>query len=248
MVIHIKPFEQIEGIDVLKYSKENPITDEKYELPRGIFKRDGDIFDSLMNTQLIHWESILGNRLISINLNFAYSMYYFEKGIPDKEWFISPGLKGQSIQYFPHFTDEHYSNFYNFCYFVDTFFLKAFTVYETIGHLLYQQFDLPLNEDDWKDQISFNSAIYKLKKINYPLHMDFKKIKNSPEYQGGSKMRNDIAHNHPPYQVSSGVHISENMASMKVGEYTTSAEIKRSMINLLYSIKDTFEVLNKHLN
>lgn len=200
-----------------------------------------------MNSELEHWERILRNRIISVNFDFAYSMYYFEQGIPDQEWFISPGFKGQSVQFNPHFTEEHYSNFFNFIYFVDNFFLKAFSVYETIGHLLYKQFDLPLKEDNWRDQISFNSAIYKLTKVNPQLHKDLTEIKNSSEFSRGIKMRNDIAHNHPPYERSSGVTLKENMASFGVGSYTPSNEIRKTMIALLVSIKQTFEVLNRHL-
>lgn len=124
-----------------------------------------------------HWESLLKNRLISITSNFAYAMFYYEKGIPDKEWFISPGFEGQSVQYFPHLTNEHHSNLYNFSYFVDTFFLNLFTVFETIGHLLFKLYDIEVDKDDWKDQISFHNAVTKLKRINYQLHKDLLKIK-----------------------------------------------------------------------
>ncbi|MGG0288654.1 Cthe_2314 family HEPN domain-containing protein [Peribacillus butanolivorans] len=244
MTIYINPFEDIEEVDIEKYSKENPLF--YYELPRGIFKKEGNIIQNLLNFDMEHWENLLNNRLHSITNNFAYAMFYYEKGIPDKEWYISPGFKGQSVQFFPHFKEEHYSNQYNFSYFVDTFFLKSFTVFETICHLLFKLFNIEVNKDDWKDQISFHNAVFKLKKINFKLHKDLLKIKKSSEFTKGIKMRNDIAHNHPPYRVSSGVTIGENTYTFGVGEYTTSEEIKKVMIGLLNSIKETFEILSTH--
>jgi hypothetical protein len=244
MTIYINPFEDIEEVDVENCSKENPLF--YYKLPRGIFKKEGDIIQNLLNFDMEHWENLLNNRLISITNNFAYAMFYYGKGIPDKEWYMSPGLKGQSVQYFPHFKNEHYSNQFNFIYFVDTFFLKSFTVFETIGHLLFKLFNIEVNKDDWNDQISFHKAVKKLKEIDLQLHKDLLKIKRSSKFTKGIKMRNDIAHNHPPYQVSSGVKSEVNKFSFGVGEYTTSEDIKNVMIGLLSSIKETFEVLNTH--
>ncbi|MCK6256828.1 hypothetical protein LCY76_09500 [Fictibacillus sp. KIGAM418] len=60
-------------------------------------------------------------------------------------------------------------------------------------------------------------------------------------------MRNDIAHNHPPYRIDSGIRKINGIELWGVGKYTTSSEIKAAMIGLLRSIKATFEVLEKHL-
>src|SRR5699024_9781836 len=83
------------------------------------------------------WQMLLRNKLISINNDFGYALFYYYKGIPDDEWYMSPGKQGQSVQYYPHFEDQHYSNLYNFSYFVDIFFLKYITVTETIVHIFY---------------------------------------------------------------------------------------------------------------
>ena len=204
-----------------------------------------EICSSFINGELEHWEDLLRTRVASLKFEFGYAMYYFKRGIPDEEWFIPPVIEGEYVRMFPHFKDEHFTNWYNFCYFVDNFFLKAFTVYETIGHLLYKQFDLPLNEDDWRDQISINSAIFKLKRINPQLHIDLKEVKNSPEFSRGIKMRNDIAHNHPPHQIATRFRGDTN--SFSPGSYTPSNEIRKTIIDLSASIKQTFDVLKKHL-
>lgn len=243
--ININPFEGITEVDLNKCTKESPLKD--FELPKGMFEKEDDHLMNLDNWDTQHWETVLENRLLSVDRNFGYTMFYYYKGIPDDEWYMSPGKNGKSVQYYPHFEEIHYSNFYNFTYFVDTFFLKAYTLYETIGHLLFKLYDFEINEVDPRDQVSFNSAIFKLKNVNRALYKDLNKVKYSNDFQIGVKMRNDIAHNHPPYHIDSGIRKSHGVTTFGVGKYTTSSEIKAAMIGLLRSIKATFEVLEKHL-
>ncbi|KAB3539387.1 hypothetical protein F9231_09950 [Bacillus safensis] len=240
--ININPFEEITEVNLNECTKESPL--KEFELPKGMFQKKDDHFMNIGNWDTQHWEAILENRLLSVNRNFGYTMFYYYKGIPDDEWYMSPGKNGQSVQYYPHFEEQHYSNFYNFTYFVDTFFLKAYTLYETIGHLLFKLYNFEIKEDDL---VSFNSAIYRLKNVNRPLYKDLNKVKYSNDFQIGVQMRHDIAHNHPPYRIDSGIRKLHGMVTVGVGNYTTSSEIKAAMIGLLKSIEATFEVLEKHL-
>src|SRR5699024_12284132 len=98
-------------------------------------------------------------------------MFYYDKGVSDKR-----------------------SNFYNFTYFVDAFFLYASALYETIGHLLVKAYKIELNH-----LVSFNSAVTGLKEVNSNLYNELNKIKESSEYKKGYKIRNDIVYNHTQY-------------------------------------------------
>ncbi|RYL93413.1 hypothetical protein EWI07_07320 [Sporolactobacillus sp. THM7-4] len=245
MKINIIPFEDIANVDLRETTRESPLKD--FELPKGMFQKEDNRLLDLDNWDRQHWEGVLENRLLSVDRNFGYAMYYYYRGIPDEEWYISPGKQGQSVQYYPHFEEKHYSNFINFIYFVDVFFLQSSTVYETIGHLLFKLFGFELNEDNPRDQISFNNAIFKLKEVNRSLYRDLIKVKYSDDYKHGIRMRNDIAHNYPPYQIDSGISKSRGLVTFGVGKYTTTTEIKEVMIGLLRSIKATIEVLEKHL-
>lgn len=245
MTIRINPFEDISEIDFKEATKESPLRD--FKLRKGLFQKEEDHFFNLDNWDTKHWETLLQTRLFSVDRNFGYAMFYYYKGIPDDEWFLSPGKKGQSVELYPHFEEKHYSNFYNFTYFVDVFFLQSFTVYETVGHLLFKHFGFEINEDNPRDLISFNNAIFKLKEINRPLYKDLNKVKYSDDFKFGVRMRNDIAHNHPPYRIDSGITKLKGIVAFGVGKYTISNEIKKVMIGLLRSIKETLEVLEKHL-
>jgi Cthe_2314-like HEPN len=245
MVITINPFEDIFEVDFDKDEKESPLL--TYEYPRGLFQQENNFSRLLFNSEMNHWETTLMNRIFATRSMFTYAMFYYYKGIPDDEWFLSPGLQGQSVQYFPHFTNEHFSNQYNFIFFADSFFLKAFTVFETIGQMLFRYYNLEYNEDDFRDQISYNNAVYKLFNVDRPISRKLSKLKKSDDFQNGLKIRNAITHSHPPYEISSGVTIKTNGGSFGIGEYTTSKELKKVMIGLLRSIKATLEVLEKHL-
>ncbi len=240
--ININPFEGITNIDFDECAKENPLKD--FTVPKGMFRKEESHFMFFDDWDTGHWETLLNNRLLSVGHNFAYAMFYYYRGIPDDEWYISPGKEGKSIEYYPHFDEIHYSNFYNFTYFVDVFFLKAYTLFETIGHLLYKVYDIKQKP---RDLITFKNAIANLKNINKELYKELTTLKHSNNFKDGAKMRNDIAHNHPPHHKSSGVKKINGVELFGIGEYTTSSEIKLVMIGFLESIMITFDILQKYL-
>ena len=50
-----------------------------------MFQEEDDHLLNLDNRQTQHWETILENRLLSVDPNFGYAMFYYYKGIPDDE-------------------------------------------------------------------------------------------------------------------------------------------------------------------
>lgn len=243
----IIPFEDISNFNLLICSDENPLKD--FKIPQGLFGKEFSIFDDLESMEIEHWENLLRNKVFSVNRAYGHSMFYFNKGIPDDQWFsiATTSNFGQTIEYFPNFKEQHFSNHFNFTYFVEIFFYSVAALYETIGHLIFKNFDFIVNENKRSNQISFKNAICKLKNNHTQLHLDLQKITKSEDFILGNKMRNDIAHNHPPYQISSGVSNDDYLLSLGVGKYTSSNEIKRTMIGYLKSVKKTFEVLALHL-
>ena len=76
------------------------------------------------------------NKVGSLAITYALTRHYFDKGIPDDPWYISPGKEGQSIQYFPEFKEEHWMRRYWFNYFSDTFYLKISSVWDSMIEIL----------------------------------------------------------------------------------------------------------------
>src|SRR4051812_48529276 len=58
---------------------------------------------------LQNWTVHLQNRLIQTRWSWVMTMFFFNKGIPDDEWYRSPGRGGAAIQYYPNFTSEDHT-------------------------------------------------------------------------------------------------------------------------------------------
>src|SRR5689334_16106745 len=80
--------------------------------------------------QIIFWVVHLQNRIAQTTWSHRLMMYYFNKGIPDEEWCISPGSEGQSIEYYPHFSDRDDDVKMMFDYYSDIFYYKLFSVWD----------------------------------------------------------------------------------------------------------------------
>lgn len=87
------------------------------------------------------------NKVGSLAITYALCRHYFNKGIPDDPWYISPGKEGQSIQYFPNFKEEHWMRRYWFNYFSDTFYLKISSVWDSMIEILNHFYSLDFSND-----------------------------------------------------------------------------------------------------
>lgn len=101
------------------------------------------------------------NKVGSLAITYALARHYFDKGIPDDPWYISPGKEGQSIQYFPEFQDEHWMRRYWFNYFSDTFYLKISSVWDSIVEILNHYYKL-----DYPNDLRLRSKVFDWLKQN----------------------------------------------------------------------------------
>lgn len=96
---------------------------------------DKSIFDKfsdriMMHPILMEEISALNNKVGSIKVSYALCRHYYDKGIPDNPYYISPGKEGQSVQYFPNFESEHWMRLYWFNHFADAAYMKLFSVWD----------------------------------------------------------------------------------------------------------------------
>ncbi|MBT2254429.1 Cthe_2314 family HEPN domain-containing protein [Priestia megaterium] len=246
MAITIELFDSPKGQDIKELIKDNPI---KSSIIKEIdfYKNEKPTLETnprpfVDNLDIQQWVLILGNRIRELNIPLAYSMYFLEKGIPDDKWWKEGEI--QSVEFFPDFDNDNWSNKYSFDFFSDTFFYKVFTVFETIGHLLFKKFDL---EPHGRQKISFNTAISNLKGKHEGLYTDLLDIKQSDKFKKASIFRNDSTHNFPPYRIGNGFKVFDNSMSVGIGNYTPSKEVKKIMIGALECIDETLKSLHKHL-
>ena len=190
------------------------------------------------------WEMHLQNRLADVQRSYVFLMYYFELGIPDAEWMISPGKNGTGISYFPHFDHRHYKIKDQFDYFTDIFYYKAFSVWDTVGQMLNEMYLLRLKVD----KVDFKTSIEKLKDAGNGLHSDLLTIWNDEGFKKARGLRHSISHRHP--ENKQGPTFARRKTNDTDGftaggcSYTPSKEIVDNVVKVLELISTTLEVLS----
>lgn len=177
------------------------------------------------------WILHLNNRIIQVRDSYHLMMFYFDRGIPDTCPWISPGKNGDSISYFPDFSDDDHINKASFNFYADTFFSKLTSSWDTIGHLLNVVHQLNLKPKD----IYFKSAVTALNKSTNGLGKELYDLLKNPEYENFNNARNDVTHNFLPGMFGGIVQRTDDdkKISIGVGRYVTSDEIVRTATNAL---------------
>lgn len=190
--------------------------------------------------EILTWKVHLQNRLIQTGWSYVLLMFHFNKGIPDDEWFISPGKNGESIEYFPHFKEEDHLVKAQFDYYVDVFYYKLFSAWDTLGHLLNVRYEMEI------ENASFGKAVRKLETIKPALHIRLKGIMDTPDFNKMREFRHSSTHNHLVGHIGSTVRkVSNNHVTFGGGSYTPSADIKDNIIKSLDLFAETLEAIKE---
>ena len=180
--------------------------------------------------ELSTWKMALINKLNDVAKAFALMMFYYDKGIPDEPYYISPGRKGQSVEYFPHFDDEHFAIKDGFDFYADIYYFKVFSAIDGIWQILNVYFNLGLTVY----KVSFGNVCSKLKKIDAQTVTSLKKIFEDERYKKGKDLRNSITHRLPVGSQGAGIRRKGNATIFCVSEYTSSkqtVEIAKALLN-----------------
>lgn len=149
-----------------------------------------NVFENLSHPRLHEMIQEHDNKVGSLLITYALSRHYFDKGIPDDPWYISPGNEGQSIQYMPLFKDEHWMRQYWFNYFSDTYYLKISSVWDSVIEIINQFYSLNNPSD-----LRLRSNVLKWLKSNFSdIHDIFSKIMTESVYVDAQKYRTSAAH------------------------------------------------------
>lgn len=101
-------------------------------IKEGSLRDSEDIIQNISTPRLHELIQEHNNKVGSLRITYALCRHYFDRGIPDDPWYISPGKNGESVQYFPEFKEEHWMRKYWFNYFADAFYLKMSAVWDSI--------------------------------------------------------------------------------------------------------------------
>lgn len=196
------------------------------------------------------------NKVGALPITYSLCRHYFDKGIPDDPWYISPGKDGSGIQYMPLFEDEHWMRSYWFNYFSDTYYLKISSVWDSVIEILNHYYGL-----DYKVDFNLKFKIGKWLKDNVPgVYAIIEGVLNDPRHTDAQEYRNLAAHGTSPGTVTNTVtakkdvwvdvptsgedgktlfdaegHLvmkrvkAKSVVSMRVGDYTNAATIMKNM-------------------
>ncbi|MGO1301066.1 Cthe_2314 family HEPN domain-containing protein [Staphylococcus cohnii] len=243
MTIIIHPLQHIESANMNDLHDQIPFN---YSILENLYfdlEKTDSFFDLTKSYEIDYWKNMLFNRMNLLIRNYTYTMFYYNQGIHDEVWYKSPGSKGQSVELFPDFKEEDYTKQFNFNYFSEYFFLQGFSIFELLGHIIVNIYDIQLK----KNEISFHKAINKLKEKDLVKFYALDKIRNSNEFDDAAKHRHNITHNQHPQFISSGITKCENgIVTAGVGNYTTSQKVKEIMDGMLMCLEKTIEIINKN--
>lgn len=219
---------------------------ERWNVPEFMIRVDEeniDIIDRLQaQLSLPTWHMHLINKLSDTRHSYGMAMFYFELGIPDEEWMISPGKSGASIEYFPHFEERHHLIKHQFDYYSDVFYYKAFSVWDTIGQLLNEVYQLHIPVD----KVDFKRCIQKLKDVDEHLHNALQEIWNTSNFEQAREIRNSIVHRHPANrQGPSFGRPAQNAITFGGCSYTPSQTILDNIKQVLELLALTLEKVNE---
>ena len=197
----------------------------------------GDFFRDL---ELKGWFYEIRQRIQDTAISYFFMMFYYEKGIPDKRWYISPGTSGESVQYYPDFKEVHWHIKMWFDFFSDTLYYKLFSAWDLIGHILKVKYDLEIKERD----VYFSTAFKKLGDKEINLRCCLKKVKDSPVYEEALKIRNNITHNYLPNTAHMVVRRHSQFTTIDLKEYITSEEIVTNVQGALELFAETLQCIS----
>jgi len=197
-----------------------------------------DVIQMTRNIEIFHWKIILNNRLCNVIKSYVMLMFYYGKGIPDDEWYISPGKKGMSVQFFPHFKKQHFIIKASFNYYADIFFYMIFSSWDTLWQLLNVFYDLGLKEND----VNLDIFYQKIKDKNVRFHKFLTKLKGDHKYKKIKDLRRSITHIVQTGEITSGVdRTKENKIRVGIGKYIPSKEIVNSVMDALNLFAETID-------
>lgn len=175
----------------------------------------------LTHPQLSEMIMLHNNKVGALSITYALSRHYFDKGIPDDPWYISPGKKGQSVQYFPEYQEEHWMRHYWFNYFSDTFYMKISSVWDSIIEILNHYYSL-----DYPNDLRLrNNVIGWLKQNADDIASVFAGIQQDQLYKDAQQYRTLAAHGTSAASVVNEIQSSKDVL-VDVIDYDTNGNLR----------------------
>jgi len=196
--------------------------------------------DFTKDLELKGWFYEIRQRIEDTAISYCFMMFYYEKGIPDKRWYISPGTNGESIQYYPDFEEVHFRIKMWFDFFSDTLYYKLFSAWDLVGHVMNVKYSLKIPKKD----VYFGTAVKALRCKGKNVHDCLKNVKDKQAYEKARRIRIDITHNYLPHTAHMVVHSGSKSTTIDLKQYIPSEEIVTNVREALELFAETLQCIS----
>lgn len=198
--------------------------------------------EGIREMKLSFWINEYNNKVYDLTNNYILLKHYYDKGIPDSEWFIE---KNGKYKLFPHMEDKHDGYKYWFDFYLDGYYKRFSTLIDAICHLINIKYGFQIESSSGFRQ----NVMGKLKSEDNALFKSLTGFMKDKTYKQVEIYRNDLTHNYRPNYIDSG--ITERRDGNKIiitgglGNYTTTTEFIiniESSIDLMANIVDSIRL------
>ena len=180
---------------------------DEMKIDESSFGISPDVFQNIDKPLLHELIMLHNNKVGNLHITYALCMHYFDKGIPDDPWYISPGKNGTSIQYYPEFEEKHYMRLFWFGYFADAYYLRIQAIWDSIVEILNHYYGL-----DYEADLRLRSKVLKwLKDNKSEISNEFQAIMNEAIYKEAQEYRTKAAHGTSPSMIQNIMKIEKNV-------------------------------------
>ncbi|WP_347297575.1 Cthe_2314 family HEPN domain-containing protein [Dolosigranulum savutiense] len=164
------------------------------------------------------------NKIKDLKITYALCRHYYDKGIPDDPWYISPGSNGESVQYFPQFEKEHQMRRYWFNHFSESLYLKFFSVWDGVIEILNIFFNINESTQDYRFK---KNVMNQLKSKKVEMHKYLISILQDDVYIKANSFRTDFVHGFAPSTVTNKYVLDNTEKEMEL------LECKNGMVKIV---------------
>lgn len=149
------------------------------------------------------------NKVGDLIITYTLAYHYFRAGILDERWYQSPGNNGQSVQYMPDFSDEHWGRNMWFGYFANVYYILISSLWDSIIEVInhYYDYDFPVD-------LRLRNAVLKKLKADHPnISALFLSIQNDELYKKAQEYRTAASHGSSPNSVKNTIRYEKDILS-----------------------------------
>lgn len=202
------------------------------QLEAGTLGESGNVFQGLSQPRMHEILQEHNNKVGALSVTYAFCRHYYDKGIPDDPWYISPGKNGESIQYFPEFKEEHWMRKYWFNYFSDSYYLKISAIWDSVIEIINEYYGYGFTQDL---RLRYN-VFKRLKSDNQSLHQAFIDIQGNQLYLDAQKYRTAAAHGISAGEVSNTVQVQHDVMTEVPEVVDGKVVMKQTKANMVIAL------------